>query len=96
MAAEVSIQVDFHSTIQRVFGEKTTAITLSSPLTLRNLLDVLCTSRERQERVFDDTGGLRRDLTILKNGRNIVFLGGLDAVLEHGDKIAIFPPVTGG
>jgi molybdopterin synthase sulfur carrier subunit len=96
MTTPISVQVDFHSTIQKVFGRKSTGITLSSPLTMRNLLNALCTSREQRERIFEDTGQLRNDLTILRNGRNIVFLAGLDTVLDNRDKIAIFPPVTGG
>jgi molybdopterin synthase sulfur carrier subunit len=96
MTIRISVQVDFHSTMQTVFGEKSTGVTLSSPLTVGSLLDALCTSPERRQRIFEDAGKLRRDLTILRNGRNIVFLAGLDTVLENGDKIAIFPPVTGG
>jgi molybdopterin synthase sulfur carrier subunit len=96
MAMNITVQVDFHSTIQSVFGQKSTGITLSHPLTVRNLLDVLCISRERRERIFDDSGQLRSDLAIFINGRNIHFLGGIDTVLNNGDKMAIFPPVTGG
>ena len=96
MTTPISVQIDFHSTIQSVFGGKSTGITLNSPLTVRNLLNAVCTSRERHERIFEDSGQLRGDLTILRNGRNIVFLAGLDTILDNGDKIAIFPPVTGG
>ncbi len=92
----ISVQVDLHSAIQKVFGEKSTRITLNSPLTVRNILDAICTSHERQERIFENSGRLRKDLTILRNGRNIVFLAGLDTVLDNGDKIAIFPPMAGG
>jgi molybdopterin synthase sulfur carrier subunit len=33
---------------------------------------------------------------ILKNGRNIHFLSGLDTQLDDGNLIALFPPVAGG
>jgi molybdopterin synthase sulfur carrier subunit len=96
MLTSISIQVEFHATIQKVFGEKSTWITQSSPLTVRRLLDVLCTSHERHEKIFDDAGQLQTGVTVLKNGRNIVFLEGLNTELKNGDKIALFPPVTGG
>ena len=39
---------------------------------------------------------LRDFVNILKNGRNIHFLAGLDTPLEDGDIIALFPPAAGG
>ena len=39
---------------------------------------------------------LRDFVNILKNGRNIHFLAGLDTPLEDGDTIALFPPAAGG
>jgi molybdopterin synthase sulfur carrier subunit len=95
-AMTISVQVDFHATIRKVFGEKSIQIDLSSPSSVGFLLDRLCTSPERYENIFEDTNRLRSDVTILKNGRNIVFLDGLNTELTTGDKIAIFPPVVGG
>lgn len=92
----ISIQVDFHATIQKVFGEKSIRITSNSPLSVRNLLSQVCTSQERREQIFDASDRLRSDVTILKNGRNVVFLEGLDTELNTGDRISVFPPVVGG
>lgn len=92
----ISVQVDLHSHIQSAFGEKSIRISLSSPLTVRNLLNILCTSQKRYYTIFDDSDRLRSDVTLLQNGRNVVFLGGLDAELANGDKIAIFPFMAGG
>ena len=33
---------------------------------------------------------------ILINGRNCIFLGGLDAVVQDGDTVEILPAVSGG
>lgn len=92
----VSVQVDFHATIQQIFGEKSVQVSVGTPPTVRNLLNMLCPSQERHNEIFDGSGNLRSDLTILRNGRNIVFLGGLDTQLNNGDTLAIFPPVVGG
>ena len=48
------------------------------------------------ELMFADSGTLRDFVNILKNGRNVHFLAGLDTPLEDGDVIALFPPVAGG
>jgi molybdopterin synthase sulfur carrier subunit len=96
MVMNISVQVDFHATIQQIFGEKSVRVTLEAPPTVRNLLNILCPSQERYKKILDGSGNLRSDVKILRNGRNIVFLGGLDTELNNGDTIAIFPPVFGG
>lgn len=96
MVMPISVQVDFHANLQQIFGEKSVRITLGTPPTARNLLNILCPSQERYNEIFDSSGNLRSDVKILRNGRNIVFLGGLDTELKNGDTIAIFPPVFGG
>jgi sulfur-carrier protein len=46
--------------------------------------------------IFAAPETLRDFVNILKNGRNIHFLAGLDTPLDEGDLIALFPPVAGG
>jgi len=48
------------------------------------------------ELMFAAPGTLRDFVNILKNGRNIHFLAGLDTPLDDGDVIALFPPIAGG
>jgi molybdopterin synthase sulfur carrier subunit len=65
--------------------------------TVGDLLAALSTRyRGLGNALFTDAGDLRSSITILKNGRNIHFSGGLETPLEDGDTIALFPPVGGG
>ena len=48
------------------------------------------------ELMFAAPGTLRDFVNILKNGRNIHFMAGLDTPLDEGDLIALFPPAAGG
>lgn len=46
--------------------------------------------------IFDADGEIRRFLNIMKNGRDVNLLEGLDTPIEDGDKLSLFPPVAGG
>jgi molybdopterin synthase sulfur carrier subunit len=46
--------------------------------------------------IFAAPDTLRDFVNILKNGRNVYFLAGLDTPLDDEDVIALFPPVAGG
>jgi MoaD family protein len=65
--------------------------------TIRTLLAEL-TGRYRGlgDQMFSAPDTFRDFVNILKNGRNVYFLSGLDTMLDEGDIIALFPPVAGG
>ena len=46
--------------------------------------------------IFESEGQLREFLNIMKNGRDVNLIDGLDTTLEDGDKLSLFPPVAGG
>jgi molybdopterin synthase sulfur carrier subunit len=65
--------------------------------TIRSLLTELTGRYGGLSDLLYSAPDILRDLVnILKNGRNIYFLAGLDTPLEDGDTIALFPPVAGG
>jgi len=92
----MKIKVKFFAPFRELFGANESEIELRSAPDVRELLDLLCDSDERREKVFDQYGELNSYVMILKNGRPIQTLGGILTQLEDGDEIAIFPPVSGG
>ncbi|MFP4001068.1 MAG: ubiquitin-like small modifier protein 1 [Candidatus Natronoplasma sp.] len=43
-----------------------------------------------------DQNELSDNVTVIKDGRNITYLNGLETELKEGDKISVFPPIGGG
>ena len=92
----MKIKVKFFAPFRELFGANESEIELRSAPDVRELLDLLCDSDERREKVFDQFGELRPYVMILKNGQPVQILDGVQTKLEEGDEIAIFPPVSGG
>lgn len=77
--------------------EKETTIDMPEHATVSQLLDLLISKHSGiTGELFISPGVFKPYVNILKNGRNITFIKGLETVLEDGDVIAIFPPVAGG
>jgi molybdopterin synthase sulfur carrier subunit len=95
-AGNQDIAVRFFASMKDMFGRKEARVSRDEAPDVGTLLKRLCTGPEMERGIFADSDNLRPAVIILLNGRNIAFLGGLDAVLQAGDEIAIFPPLKGG
>ena len=49
-----------------------------------------------RERLFDETGALRRFVNVYVNGEDVRFLQGLETPLGDGNEVSIVPAVAGG
>lgn len=92
----LKVEARLYGGLERVFQENQKQVELTKASTVRALLELVCNSPERRREIFDDHGQIRPDLVVLRNGRSIVFLGGLDTELNDGDTVAVFLPVRGG
>ena len=92
----MKVKVKFFAPFRDLFEKEEGEFELNSGPNVQGLLDFLCDSEERREKIFDDSGELRPHVRILINGLYIKTLDGTQTALEDGDEIAIFPPVAGG
>jgi molybdopterin synthase sulfur carrier subunit len=92
----ISVTVKSFATLREVMDPEL-RMDFPAGATVRSLLTTL-TGRYGglSNLLFSDPDTLRDLVNILKNGRNIHFLAGLDTPLADGDVIALFPPVAGG
>ena len=49
-----------------------------------------------KERIFDETGELRRFVNVYVNGEDVRFQQGVKTELKAGDEVSIVPAVAGG
>lgn len=49
-----------------------------------------------KERIFDETGQLRRFVNVYVNGEDVRFQQGVNTQLNPGDEVSIVPAVAGG
>ena len=89
------IEVKFFATFREVFESKSVQMEVGTGATVKDLLNLVCNTHERRERVFDN-GRLKPHIVVMKNGRHIQHLKGLASKLNDGDTILVFPPIAGG
>ncbi|SEL95036.1 ubiquitin-like small modifier protein 1 [Haloferax larsenii] len=79
--------------LAEVAGSRTVEVEVERDATVGDALDALVGSHPPLEsRVFADDGGLYEHINVLRNGEPTT----LDAAVEVGDELALFPPVSGG
>lgn len=91
-----SVVVKLFAGVKATFDKPEINVPYEGDLDLHTLLLRLCDTPARQRALFLDSGLLRTELQVLVNGRNIIFLQGLQTTLRGGDEVSIFPPMYGG
>ena len=88
--------VKYFATIRTYTGETERRLD-DAPADLRELLTALAARYGASFRraVFSEAG-LGAAIIILVNGRNVLYLQGLDTPLRADDEVSIFPMVAGG
>lgn len=91
------INVNLFAMLRRTTGVSSVAINTDGPITLGQLIDLACAETTPQLR--DDLlegNSIKKGTLLLVDGRNALFLQGLETPVRAGQEIAFFPPGGGG
>lgn len=89
----MSLELRFFATFREAVGQKTLERDYPEGTTVG---DVLTDLTEEYDVDLFEGDDLRPQLSIMKNGKDVVHLDGLDTPLDDGDVLSVFPPVAGG
>jgi MoaD family protein len=93
----MDIELRFFATFRKAVGSKTIEREFDAGADVGTVLRALEAEFDGLEgEILDDQGELRPQLSVLKNGREVVHMEGLATALEDGDAVSVFPPVAGG
>ncbi|MDB9248540.1 MoaD/ThiS family protein [Halorubrum ezzemoulense] len=82
--------------LAEIAGDRAVTVDAEPGDTVGDALDALLDAHpDLRDRVIED-GTVADHINVLRNGRSVRHADGLDATLEAGDELALFPPVSGG
>jgi molybdopterin synthase sulfur carrier subunit len=87
------VELRFFANFREAVGQKTLEREYPDGTTVGEVLSDLV--EEYGLDVFED-GDLRTQLSVMKNGKDVVHIDGVDTRLDDGDTLSVFPPVAGG
>lgn len=92
----MELELRFFATFREAVGTKTTTREFPDDTPVGDVLEALEAEFGDLEGQLLVDGDLAPQINVLKNGREVLHMEGLDTPLEDGDTVSIFPPVAGG
>ncbi len=92
----MELDLRFFATYREAVGQKDISKTVPDDSSVGDVLAELEAEYDGLEGQLLADGEIRPQLSILKNGRDVVHMAGAETDLEAGDLLSIFPPVAGG
>lgn len=91
------LRVRIYATLRPIVGNAEPQLETGPGQTIRDLVEEM-TARwpALRAEMLDNDGNLLRRISIMLNGRNIIYLDRLETVIPANARIDIFPPVGGG
>ncbi|WP_255193090.1 ubiquitin-like small modifier protein 1 [Natronobeatus ordinarius] len=92
----MELDLRFFATFREAVGQKELSRDVDDDATVGDVLAALETEYDGLEGRLLDDGSIAPQLSVLKNGRDVVHMDDAETELEEGDLLSVFPPVAGG
>ncbi|MFW6017236.1 MAG: ubiquitin-like small modifier protein 1 [Halapricum sp.] len=92
----VNVTLRLFATFREAVGQKTVERELPEGSTIETLLRHIEADHEELGGRLVENGEITSEVSVLKNGREVLHLDGIETPLQDGDTVSIFPPVAGG
>lgn len=92
----MELELRFFATFRTAVGQKTIHREYPDGTTVGDVLGSLEGEFEGLAGELVEDGEIREQLSVLKNGREVLHMEGIDTEMEDGDRLSVFPPVAGG
>ncbi|WP_338729807.1 ubiquitin-like small modifier protein 1 [Haladaptatus sp. DJG-WS-42] len=93
----MQVELRFFATFREAVGSKTIERDFDDDVTVGEVLDSIEAEFDGLSgSLLDGDGNILPQLSVLKNGREVLHMKGVDTELEAGDRLSVFPPVAGG
>lgn len=92
----MEVDLKFFATFREAVGSKMISLEFDGGVEVGDVLHSLETDYEGLDGNLTSDGDLAPQISVLKNGNEVLHLDGIETPLESGDTLAIFPPVAGG
>jgi MoaD family protein len=94
---DMQVELRFFATFRAAVGQKIIEREYADGATVGEVLEAVEEEfADLEGEILDDGGEIRPQLSILKNGKQVVHLEGTATTLADGDRLSLFPPVAGG
>ena len=91
------MKVKFYAALREVVGNKEIDVAIGSRDTVRAVLRRIAGEHpELGRKLWDENEVMKGYVKVLKTGRDIQHLEGLDTPVTDADNLSLFPPVGGG
>jgi molybdopterin synthase sulfur carrier subunit len=90
------LQLKFFATFREAVGGKVVEREFDDDATVGDVLRALESEYEGLTGRLIENGDLKPQINVLKNGREVLHIDGMETTLDEGDTLSVFPPVAGG
>ncbi len=93
----IELELRFFANFRAAVGQKSIYRSFEPGTTVGEVLAALESEfPELAGDILDENDDIKPQLSVLKNGREVIHIDGTATALEDGDKLSVFPPVAGG